>query len=81
MKRYFFNIRDGSAIILDEEGCHLPDDDAAKREALHCARDMLADAIRAGRSRVPEALLIADELGRAVAVVPLVAALPEPLRR
>jgi hypothetical protein len=81
MKRFYLNIKDGSTVIPDEEGTYLPDVEAAKREALKCARDMLADAIRSGKSRVPEALVIADEAGRHLAMVPLVAALPEALRR
>ena len=81
MRRFYINIRDGGRIIQDEEGIDLPDVEAAKTEALNCARDMLADAIRAGRPRVPEALMIVDEAGRHLAIVPLVAALPEPLRR
>ena len=70
------NIKDGSGNIPDEEGIDLPDVEAAKREALQCARDMLADAIKAGKPKVPEALEIADETVRA-----LLAALPDQLRR
>jgi hypothetical protein len=81
MARFYLNIKDGSTIITDEEGIDLPNVEAAKTEALNCARWMLADAIRWDKPWVPEALLIADEAGRALAVVPLVAALPEALRR
>jgi hypothetical protein len=81
MARFYLNIKDGGTIIADEEGTDLPDIEAAKNYAMKCARCMVIDAVRAGKAWVPEAFLIADEAGRALAVVPLVAALPEPLRR
>jgi hypothetical protein len=78
MARFYLNIKDGGTIIADEEGTDLPDIEAAKNYAMKCARCMVIDAVRAGKAWVPEAFLIA---GRTLAVVPLVAALPEPLRR
>jgi hypothetical protein len=41
----------------------------------------LADAIKAGRPKVPEALMIADEAGRTVEILPFSAALPELLKK
>jgi hypothetical protein len=52
----------------------------AKRMALLSARELLADATKSGKSRVPEAFVIADEQGRAIATVPLAVVLPEPLK-
>jgi len=51
-----------------------------KQMALLSARELLADAIKSGKSRVPEAFVIADEQGRAIATVPLAVVLPEPLK-
>jgi hypothetical protein len=48
---------------------------------LNSARDMLADAIKTGKAWVPDAVVIADEAGRELALVPLVAALREALKR
>ena len=64
MARFYFHIQDGDKLVQDPEGSDLPDVEAAKREALLAARDILSDAIKAGRSKVPEAFVIA-ELGRA----------------
>ncbi len=49
MGQFCFHIKDGEELIPDEDGLDLPDVDVAKTEALHCARDMLADAIKAGK--------------------------------
>ena len=81
MGRFYFHLKDGDRIITDEDGLDLPDLDAARREAILGARELLADAIKAGKSKVPDALVIADEAGRALEVVPLVDLLPEPLKK
>lgn len=80
MARFYFHLRDGDELVKDPEGSDLPDVDAAKREALLAARDILSDAIKAGKSKVPEAFVIADEAGRAVETIPLAAILPESLK-
>ncbi|UVO38016.1 hypothetical protein KUL72_06415 [Bradyrhizobium arachidis] len=33
MKRYYFDLRDGSQFIRDDEGVELPDDESARQEA------------------------------------------------
>ncbi len=81
MTRFYFHLQDGDKLVRDPEGTDLPNVDAAEREALLAARDILSDAIRAGKPKVPEAFVIADEAGRRLAIVPLAAALPEPLKK
>jgi 1-acyl-sn-glycerol-3-phosphate acyltransferase len=81
MARFYFHLRDGDKLVLDPEGTDLPDLDAAKREALLAARDILSDAIKAGKPKVPDAFVIAEEVGRKLAIVPLAAVLPEPLKK
>ena len=81
MGRYYFHLKDGDQIVPDEDGTELPDVSAATREALQSAREILADAIKAGKPKVYEAYVIADETGRTVQVLPFVALLPEPLIR
>jgi hypothetical protein len=81
MARFFFHVRTGGELAHDPEGSDLADLAEARREALLAARELLADAIKAGRERVPDAFVIADEAGRAVETVPLAAVLPKPLRR
>jgi hypothetical protein len=54
--------------------------DAAKEEALRCARELLANAIRGARAKVPDAVIIADEAGRTLEVIPVAAVLPDRLK-
>ena len=67
--------------MSDEEGIELPSVEAAKHEAVQCARELLANAIRAGQPTVPSALILADECGDTLEVVSLASLIPEPLRR
>ena len=81
MGRYYFHLRQGDELIPDEEGTELPDVLAATREALQSARELLADAIKAGKPKVYDAFVIADEAGQTVEVLTFVAVLPEPLKK
>ena len=81
MGHFFFHLRAGEQLILDEEGLDLPDVSAARHEAVLSAREILAAAIRAGKAMVPDAIVISDEAGRALDVVSLVEALPETLKK
>jgi hypothetical protein len=49
--RFFFDIRDGSKFVADEEGLELPDLDAAEREAAEAAADMGRDKLPGGKLR------------------------------
>jgi hypothetical protein len=81
MGRFYFHIRAGDELTRDEEGIDLPDFSAAKLEALLSARELLAEAIKSGKKRVPDAFVIADEAGQELDTVLLAAVLPEPLKR
>jgi hypothetical protein len=76
MGRFHFHLIDGDQLIADEQGCELPDFSAARREAELAAREFLADAIKAGNRRVPEAFVISDEAGRELGRVALEDVLP-----
>ncbi len=80
MGRFYLHIKAGGDLHYDEEGAEFPNIDAARREAVLTAREMLAGAIKAGCPTVPEALVIADESGRTLEVVPLVSVLPKQFR-
>jgi hypothetical protein len=80
MGRSYFHLREGSELIRDPEGANLRDAAEAKRLALLSARELLAEAIKSGKNRIPEALVIADEAGRTLHVLPLAEVLPEPLK-
>src|ERR1700716_3270766 len=82
MGRFYFHLQADDQIVPDDEGVDLLDLSAAQHAAILAARDLLAEAIKSGRAEVPEAFVIADEEGRALAVVPFAAAvLPRPLRK
>jgi Domain of unknown function (DUF6894) len=49
MKRYYFDLRDGDAVSVDEEGLELPDIEAVKEEAARLLVDMATDAVRGRR--------------------------------
>ena len=80
MSRFYFHLREGDTVIPDDEGQDLPDLSEALREAQLAARDLLAEAIRSGKERVPDAFVIADEAGRAIGTLPLAAVLPKRMK-
>jgi hypothetical protein len=80
MARYYFNFKSGDTLDADEEGQDLPDVTAAAREAELAARQLLADAIKARKPNVPEAVVVTDEAGTEVYSLPFVAVLPNTLK-
>jgi hypothetical protein len=80
MGRFYFHIRSGEQVIVDQEGMDLPDVNAARLEALAAARHILADAIRSGKGDTPEAFVIADGNGSELETVPLAMVLPKLLK-
>ncbi|WP_430648975.1 DUF6894 family protein [Bradyrhizobium hipponense] len=81
MGRFYFHLRAGDEITLDEEGTELPDLSAAEGEAVLAARELLAEAIKSGTPHVSEVLVIADEVGRPLGTVPLATVLPRLLKK
>jgi hypothetical protein len=81
MRRFYLHVKYGDEIFPDQEGIELPDIDAARSEALQTARELLGDAVRGGKPTVPDALVIADDAGQTLEIVPLAAVLPEPLKK
>ncbi|MGU3363069.1 DUF6894 family protein [Methylobacterium sp. M6A4_1b] len=71
MPRFFLNIRDGADFIEDLEGSLLPDVEAACREALAAARDILAEKLRAGEVINGQLFEITDEAGIVRAFLPM----------
>jgi Domain of unknown function (DUF6894) len=78
MPHYFFHLRNPNEAV-DEEGLDLPDEQAALKEAVAAARELLAEAIRAGRDLGTERIVIADATGREVATVNIKDVLPASL--
>jgi hypothetical protein len=81
MGRFYFHLQADDQIAPDDEGADLPDLSAAEHEAILAARELLAEAIKSGWPEVLEAFVIANEEGRALAIVPFTAVLPRPLRK
>jgi hypothetical protein len=82
MERYFLHLKKaGVGILEDEEGSDLPDLQAARDEALRAARDIVADAIKAGSDLNTEAVIVANGQGRELDRVPLTAVLPKSLQQ
>ena len=76
MTRFYFHLRSGDELMLDEEGQNCSDISAALTEAVKSAREILSEAIKTGKDRVPEAFVIADEHGREIESVLLATAMP-----
>jgi hypothetical protein len=76
MDRFYFHIRTGGQVLVDQEGTWLADADAARQEALTAARHILADAIRSGNEAIPEAFVIADGEGRELETLPFALVFP-----
>ena len=63
MAHYYFHLRDGENVLLDPEGCSLPDPAAAAGRAMAAARSLLsADALE-GRLDLDMRIDVADEAG------------------
>jgi hypothetical protein len=54
--------------------------DAARREAILAAREILAEGIAGGHDEVPMKILIADETGRVLDIIHIRDLLPRALR-
>jgi hypothetical protein len=70
MPRYFFNIRSADGVLRDPDGTELPDLDAARVEAEHSARDLLANILRQGGELNGQVFEIADDRGKVLERLP-----------
>jgi hypothetical protein len=72
MVRYYFHVRDGSVLLLDEEGEDMPDLDTARDHAIECAREILSEAALSGTAASLDLQIeVADQLGPTGVVVPV----------
>jgi hypothetical protein len=69
MPRYFFHVRDGTEISRDPEGQILSDLEAARREAVNSAREMIGERVLHGGAVNGRTIEIAGEDGRVLATV------------
>ena len=70
MARYFFHLRDGTDVALDEEGQELGNLEAAKAGALVAARDSLSHDIRDGVVDLRLRIDVEDDAGRVIHSLP-----------
>jgi hypothetical protein len=79
MARYFLHVKDRSNVVQDPDGQELDDLAAAKEEAAAAARELMAEALRAGEPLgLHREMHIEDDHGLTVASIPFSEApLPE----
>jgi hypothetical protein len=70
MPRFYFHVVAGPTRIPDQEGAELPHLEMARQEAISAARELVADALRSGRSLSSALFEIADASGRVITTVP-----------
>jgi hypothetical protein len=86
MPRFYFHICNGHGFIEDEEGVDLPDEPAARRNAVEAARDVMAGDLREGRLDLTSFIEVEDEAHRLLftltfAEAVTVNSIPDPARR
>jgi hypothetical protein len=70
MPKFYFHIRRDEEFMTDAEGVDLPDVEAARREGLLAAREMLAEMILHNEVVDGQEFQITDEWGVIVATIP-----------
>jgi hypothetical protein len=71
MPRYHFHFREGDRITKDDEGMELADEEAAVREAMFAAKEMIAQALLRGEPVPRQAEFdVTDSEGRHLCSLP-----------
>lgn len=71
MPKFFFHIRDGGDLVLDEQGIDLQDVEATFSEARASARDLALQKAKAGVWSTGKAVELTDSHGKVLLSVPL----------
>ena len=66
MTRYYFHIRNGQALVRDEEGMECADIAAVRREAFLSARDIVRSTLKSEVMGNAAVIEVQDEQGRAI---------------
>ena len=69
MPRFFFHIRDGDRLLIDEDGLEFDDVAGARAAAVQGASDMLKDAKLAGQDIRHQIIEICDPSGKLLGTV------------
>jgi hypothetical protein len=75
MGLYYFHLLEGDDVLLDPDGCPLPDLAAARDQALRTARALLSADVLEGRLSLDLRLDVADESGAVIHSLPFADAL------
>jgi uncharacterized protein DUF6894 len=71
MSLYYLHITDGAALLRDPEGSNLPNLEAARKEAIEGARQLISQAVLTGSPlQMQRAFQIDDADGRTLLSVP-----------
>lgn len=70
MTRYFFNVRNGQDLKLDEEGADFDTLDLAIDEAVASAREIVAERVKSGELIDGKRFEITTEAGEVVHTIP-----------
>jgi len=79
--KFYFHLKADGEMVTDNEGLDLPSMTVATSLALESARELLAEAIKYGKQKIPDAVVVADDDGRTVLELPLVEVLPDKLKK
>jgi hypothetical protein len=73
MPRFWFNVRDGDNLLLDDpEGCELANLEAVKTDAVLAARQILCAAALCGTAASLQVQIeVVDEAGETVLIMPV----------
>jgi hypothetical protein len=64
MQLFYLHVSDGDELIRDPEGAYFPDLDAARAEAIHSARELMAESIASeGRIGMQRCMVVSNTLG------------------
>jgi hypothetical protein len=63
MPRFFFDVVNSIGFVRDDEGAELPDAAAARLNALHAIRSILAEEVRRGRIDLRGRIEVREESG------------------
>ncbi|MBB6219530.1 DUF6894 family protein [Rhizobium leguminosarum] len=77
MPKFYFNIRRGERLELDEEGTEFASLEEACAGALEAAREILAEAILTRQSVDGDSFEIASEDGTLLAMIPFSSVIPK----
>lgn len=75
MAKFYFHSRNANEFIEDDWGVDLPDLEAARKEAMRAAREIIAEQLLNDRAIPDEAFEIVDANGSVLAYIPLKAAI------